>query len=374
MRSGKYITQLKGSADYNAFVPNPLPFEIKIDSGLQNLLSRADLALGRLDGIAEILPDVDFFILMYIRKEATMSSQVEGTQATFSDLLKAEAKIKDLEVHKDVDELVNYVNAMNHGLKRLETLELSLRLIKEIHKILLHGVRGEYKTPGEFRISQNWVGGATIETASYIPPPAHEVMPSLGNLENFLHDKSQLPILIKTGLIHSQFENIHPFLDGNGRIGRLLVTFYLCQQKVLQKPLLYLSEFFKQHRQAYYDKLNAVHEKDAIEEWLKFFLEGVTTTSNKAVETARKILQLRDEDIKKVTKLGRSAERGMKLLNFLYKTPIIKVKNVEVIAELKNPNALALISKFIKAGILKETTGKKRNRAFTYENYVKLFE
>lgn len=374
MRSGKYITQLKGSAEYKAFISNPLPFEIKIDSSLQNLLSRADLALGRLDGIAEILPDVDFFILMYIRKEATMSSQVEGTQATFSDLLKAEAKIKDLEVHKDVDELVNYVNAMNHGLKRLETLELSLRLIREIHRILLHGVRGEYKTPGEFRISQNWVGGATIETASYIPSPAHEVLPLLGNLENFLHDNSQLPVLIKTGLIHSQFENIHPFLDGNGRIGRLLVTFYLCQQKVLQKPLLYLSEFFKQHRQAYYDKLNAVHEKDAIEEWLKFFLEGVTTTSNKAVDTARKILQLRDEDIKKVARLGRSAERGMKLLNFLYKTPIIKVKNVEVIAELKNPNALALISKFIKAGILKETTGKKRNRAFTYENYVKLFE
>lgn len=374
MRSGKYVTQLKDTAEYKAFVSNPLPFEIKIDSVLQSLLSKADLALGRLDGIAEILPDVDFFILMYIRKEATMSSQVEGTQATFSDLLKAEAKIKDLEVHKDVDELINYVNAMNHGLRRLETLPLSLRLIKEIHKILLHGVRGEFKTPGEFRISQNWVGGATIETANYIPLPAHEVLPLLGNLENFLHDQSQLPILIKTGLIHSQFENIHPFLDGNGRIGRLLVTFYLCQQKVLQKPLLYLSEFFKQHRQAYYDKLNAVHEKDAIEEWLKFFLEGVTTTSNKAVDTARKILQLRDEDIKKVARLGRSAERGIKLLNFLYKTPIIKVKNVEVVAELKNPNALALISKFIKIGILKETTGKKRNRAFTYANYVKLFE
>jgi len=373
MRSGKYITQLKDTAEYKAFVSNPLPFEIKIDSVLQSLLSKADLALGRLDGIAEILPDVDFFILMYIRKEATMSSQVEGTQATFSDLLKAEAKIKDLEVHKDVDELINYVNAMNYGLKRLETLPISLRLIKEIHRILLHGVRGEFKTPGEFRISQNWVGGATIETASYVPAPAHEVLPSLGKLENFLHDKSHLPILIKTGLIHSQFENIHPFLDGNGRIGRLLVTFYLCQQKVLQKPLLYLSEFFKEHRQAYYDKLNAVHEKDSIEEWLKFFLEGVTTTSNKAVETARKILQLRDEDIRKVAKLGRSADRGIKLLNFLYKTPIIKVKNVEVVAELKNPNALALISKFIKAGILKETTGKKRNRAFTYENYVKLF-
>ena len=373
MRIGKYITQLKGDAEYKAFIPNPLPFEIRIDANLQNLLSKADMALGRLDGIAEILPDVDFFILMYIRKEATLSSQVEGTQATFSDLLKAEAKIEDMEIHKDVDEIVNYINAMNYGLKRLKTLPLSLRLIKEIHKTLLHGVRGEWKNPGEFRTSQNWVGGATINTASFIPTPPHELFSLLGNLENYLHNTAPLPILVKAGLVHAQFENIHPFLDGNGRIGRLLITFYLCQQEVLQRPLLYLSEFFKQHRQAYYDKLNAVHEKDDIEGWLKFFFEGVCVTANKSVETARKILKLRENDVSKFVGLGR-AGKGMQLLNSLYKTPLVSVKGVENITGLKNPNALMLVSKFIKLGILKEITGQKRNRVFSYYNYVKLFE
>jgi Fic family protein len=374
MKTGKYITQLKGNAEYKAFVPALLPYEIKLDHTLNGLLSKADQALGRLDGIAEILPDVDFFILMYMRKEATLSSQVEGTQATFSDLLKAEARIEDTEIHKDVDEIVNYINAMNSGLKRLETLPLSLRLIKEIHKTLLHGVRGEWKTPGEFRTSQNWVGGSTIETASFIPPPAHELSALLGNLENFLHDTSPMPILIKTGVAHSQFENIHPFLDGNGRIGRLLITFYLCQQKVLQRPLLYISEYFKQHRQAYYDKLHAVHEKGDIEGWLKFFLEGVAITSNKAIETARKILQLKNLDHQKIMKLGRSAEKGTMLLSRLYKMPLVRVKDVEKITELKNPNALTLVSKFVKYGILEEITGQKRNRVFMYKRYVKLFE
>lgn len=375
MRAGKIVIQLKGEeAEYKAFVANPLPFNIKIDDELQNLLSKADMALGRLDGIAEILPDVDFFILMYIRKEATLSSQVEGTQATFSDLLKAEAKIEDMEIHKDVDEIVNYVKAMNYGLDRLKTLPLSLRLIKEIHKELLHGVRGEQKTPGEFRRSQNWVGGATIKTASFIPTPPNELLPALGNLENFLHDTSPLPVLVKAGVIHAQFENIHPFLDGNGRIGRLLITFYLCQQGVLQRPLLYLSEFFKQHRQVYYDKLDAFHAKDQIEEWLKFFFEGVQVTSNKAVETARKILQLKENDIRKITGLGRTTEKGLLLLNTLYKMPVVTVKRVEEITGLKNPNALGLVSKFTKLGILKEITGQKRNRIFSYQNYVKLFE
>ncbi len=374
MRTGKYVTQLKGGAEYHAFIPNPLPLEVRADVGLQNLLSKADVALGRLDGIAEILPDVDFFILMYMRKEATLSSQVEGTQATFSDLLKVEAKIEDLEIHKDVDEIVNYINAMNYGLDRLKTLPLSLRLIKEIHKTLLHGVRGERKTPGEFRVSQNWVGGATIQTASFIPPPPHELPELLGNLEKFLHDTSPLPILVKAGLVHAQFENIHPFLDGNGRIGRLLITFYLCHQGILQRPLLYLSEFFKQHRQAYYDKLSAFHEKDEIEEWLKFFFEGVQVTSAKAVETARGILRLKESDVHKITELGRSTEKGLQLLKSLYKMPFVTVKRVEKITGLKNPNALALVSKFTKLGILEEITGQKRNRVFNYKNYVKLFE
>lgn len=373
-RTGKYINQLRGDIQYKAFVPNALPFEIKIDEALRHLLSKADLALGRLDGITEILPDVNFFIFMYTRKEATLSSQVEGTEATFADVLKVEAKIKDGEIHKDVDEILNYIKAMDYGLKRLEELPLSLRLIREIHKTLLKGVRGEGRTPGEFRKTQNWVGGATIQTARFVPPPAHELMPLLDNLEKFLHDPAPKPILIKIGLIHSQFESIHPFLDGNGRVGRLLITFYLCQQGILKKPLLYLSEFFKAHRQEYYDRLNAVHEKDDIEGWLKFFVEGVAITGDKAVDTTRKILKLREKDIHKVMTLPRASEKGKVLLDFLYKAPLVQIKTVERVTGLKNPNALALVSKFIKLGILKEITGQKRNRIFSYKDYIDLFE
>ncbi len=374
MKTGRYISQLKGELQYKAFLPNPLPFKIEIDEELQSLLSKADLTLGRLDGIAETLPDVDFFILMYIRKEATLSSQVEGTQATFNDVLKAEAKIEALEDRKDVDEVLNYIKAMNYGLERLKTFPLSLRLVKEIHKILLSGVRGEGREPGEFRKSQNWIGGATIQRASFVPAPPQEVMPLLDNLEKFLHDNSFLPILLKTGLIHSQFENIHPFLDGNGRIGRLLITFYLCQQKALDKPLLYLSDFFKEHRQEYYDRLNAFHEKDDIEGWLKFFLEGVAITANQAVETSKKILKLREMDLNKISKLGRSTSKATLIFNFLFHTPYLTIKDVEKITEVKNPNALALVKKMVGLNILKEITGRKRNKVFVYQSYVSLFD
>jgi len=375
MRTGKYITQLKGDLEYKAFIPNPLPFEIKIDKEFQSLLSEADQSLGRLDGIAETLPDVDFFILMYIRKEATLSSQVEGTEATFADVLKAEAKIRDLEIHKDVDEILNYINAMNYGLKRMETLPLSLRLIKEIHKILLTGVRGEGREPGEFRKTQNWIGGGpSIQKASFVPPPPNEIMPLLDNLEKFFYDKSPTPILVKTGLIHAQFEVIHPFLDGNGRIGRLLITFYLCQQKVLHKPLLYLSDFFKKYKQEYYDRLNAFHEKDDIEGWLKFFLNGIIITAKEAVETSKKIIKLREEDMKRIFTLGRSVNKATLVFNHLFHTPLITIKDVEKITGLKNPNALALINKLVNLGILTETTGRKRNKVFAYERYIKLFE
>jgi len=374
MRSGKYVNQLNNELRYKAFVPNFLPFEIKIDNELQSLLSKADLALGRLDGIAETLPDVDFFILMYVRKEATLSSQVEGTQATFADVLKAEAKIEDLEIHKDVDEVLNYIKAMNYGLEQLKTFPLSLRLIKEIHKILLAGVRGEGREPGEFRRTQNWIGGSTIQRAYFVPAPPQEIMPLLDNFEKFLHDKSPLPILIKTGLLHAQFENIHPFLDGNGRIGRLLITFYLCQQKILNKPLLYISDFFKKYRQEYYDRLNAFHEKDDIEGWLKFFLEGVAITAEEAVETSKKILKLREKDSEKIFSLGRSAKKAKLVFDFLFHSPLITIKDVERITGLKNPNALALINKLVKFEILKEITGRKRNKIFAYQKYIKLFE
>ena len=373
MRAGQHITQSSGISKYKAFVPNPLPFKIKMDNVLQSRLSEADQALGRLDGIAELLPDVDFFVLMYMGKEATLSSQVEGTNATFSDLLKAEADIQDPEVHSDVDEIQNYVKAMNYGLERLETLPLSLRLIREIHKELLSGVRGQGKTPGVFRKSQNWVGGQSIDTASFVPPPPQEVMPLLANLEKYLHDKTPAPILLKTGLAHVQFEAIHPFLDGNGRIGRLLVTFYLCQQHVLRKPLLFLSEYFMANRQEYYDRLNAAHDRDDLEGWLRFFLQGVSSTAAKATETAGKVLTLREHDMRAATSLGAVSENAVKLLNHLHGKPYVRIKDVESIVGLSNPNALALIGKMSKLGILTEITGRKRNKVFAYSPYIEAF-
>lgn len=373
-RSGTYVSQLSGNAAYRAFMPNPLPFDIKPDPVLQHLLSKADMAVGRLNGIAETVPDVDFFILMYVRKEATLSSQIEGTRATFSDVLKAEAKMSDNGIHSDVDEILNYIRAMNHGLKRLESFPLSLRLIREIHAELLRGVRGAHKTPGAFRVSQNWIGGPTIAAASYVPPPHIALTRLLDNLEKFMHDKQPLPVLIKAGLIHSQFEAIHPFLDGNGRMGRLLVTFYLCQQGALRKPLLYLSEFFKRHRQDYYDKLNAVPAKDDIEGWLKFFLTGVAAVADEAVETAMKIQRLHDTDAKKVAAMGRTGDRGAKLLRALFRTPLVRIKDIERIAGISNPNALLLVRKFVASGILKEKTGFKRNRVFAYQRYIDAFE
>lgn len=374
MRSGNYINQLQGDARYKAFIPSTLPFEIKHEEKLQSLLSRADLALGRLDGVADILPNVDFFIFMYVSKEATVSSQIEGTQATFIDVLKKEANIQEGEMHKDVDEVINYIAAMNYGLGRLKELPISLRLFKEIHKILLREVRGEGKNPGEFRTSQNWIGGPTIETATFVPPPASEVINHMGNLEEYIHKADSTPVLIKTGLLHAQFETIHPFLDGNGRIGRLLITFYLCQQQILRKPLLYLSDFFKRNRQTYYDRLNLFREKDDIEGWLEFFLQGITETSQRAVETARKIIKLRDYGMKQIAKLGRSTEKGIYLYDYLFRTPMVRVKDVERILNIKNPNALTLVSKFVELGILKELTGFKRNRVFSFADYIVLFE
>jgi Fic family protein len=374
MRTGRYVTQGTGKAQYKAFIPNPLPFKLNMDNNLQSLLSRADVALGRLDGITEILPDVDYFIFMYVRKEATLSSQVEGTKATFSDALKAEASIKSAEIHDDVDEILNYIEAMNYGLQRLDTLPISLRLIREIHGILLSGVRGERKTPGEFRKSQNWVGGNDIRTASFIPPPAGEIQALLSNLEKFIHDKSPLPLLVKAGLLHSQFETIHPFLDGNGRIGRLLITFFLCQQGMLNKPLLYISEFFMENRDKYYEQLNSYHNKGDVEGWLRFFLDGVLITAERSIETARKVLALREQDIRKISEAGGSAQRALSLLDALYHTPLVRVKDIEGLVDIRNPNALALTNKMIKLGILKEITGQKRNRIFAYDDYIKLFQ
>lgn len=375
LRTGKFVRQMSGEASFQAFLPNRLPFPLDLKPPLQKLLSEADFELGRLDGLCELLPDVDFFILMYVRKEATLSSQIEGTKATFSDVLKAEAKIDGPEIHSDVDEIRNYIQAMNYGLKRLKDLPLSLRLIREIHGKLLQGVRGHHKMPGEFRRSQNWIGGVSPALAFYVPPPAHELPSLLDNFEKFLHrDTEPIPLLIKAGLLHAQFEAIHPFLDGNGRVGRLLITLYLCERGALQKPLLYLSEFFKQHQQEYYRRLNAAHTEDDLEGWLSFFLSGIITTAKKAYQTSKKILSRKEEDAEKIAAMGKSVPMAIKLFHHLFRTPLIRIKDAERFTGLKNPNAINLVRKFVNAGILHEQSGRKRNRVFAYRKYIELFE
>lgn len=372
-RSGRYIRQLTG---YRAFVPAALPPQPPVRINAE-LLSRADRALGRLDGSVLTLPNPELFVMMYVRKEAVFSSQIEGTQSSLQDVLAAEAQVLSPEQPRDVHEVVNYVRAMNYGLARLATLPVSVRLIREIHRELLQGVRGSSLTPGELRTSQNWIGpaGSSLADASFVPPPPDEVPRALGDLEKFLHRASDIPLLARIGMAHAQFETIHPFLDGNGRVGRLLITFLLCQQGVLQKPVLYLSHYLKQHRQEYYDRLQAVRDAGDWEGWLDFFLRGVAEVSALATETARKILLLREDHRAQITdKLGRSAAHGHKVLEMLFRHPIVSGKQVRQFAGIAAPSANRLVARLQDAGVLLEFTGNKRNRRFRYDGYIRLFD
>ena len=373
-RAGRYGRQPAG---YRAFLPEPLPPVPPVRmTALQGHLSQADRALGRLDGSIQTLPHPDLFVFMYVRKEAVLSSQIEGTQSSLQDVLAAEAQILSPERPQDVTEVVNYVRAMNHGLARLATLPVSVRLIREIHARLLEGVRGAHLTPGEIRTSQNWIGpaGCTLDEATFVPPPPHEVARLLSDLERFLHAESDLPLLVKIGLAHAQFETIHPFLDGNGRIGRLLITFLLCEQKVLLKPVLYLSHYFKRQRQQYYDRLQAVRDAGDWEGWLAFFMTGVAEVSAQATDTARRILALREDHRRAITdQLGRAAGNGHRVLEHLYEHPIVSVGDVQALIGMTYPAANDLVARLATAGILQEITGYARNRRFRYEAYVRLF-
>lgn len=374
-RAGRYVQQ---SGGYRAFLPASLPPEppVRLEGELQALLSRADRALGRLDGSIQTLPHPDLFVAMYVRKEAVLSSQIEGTQSSLEDVLTAEARVLSADRPNDVDEVFNYVGAMNHGLARLQTLPVSVRLIREIHGRLLTGVRGQHRSPGELRTTQNWIGpgGCTLAEATFVPPPPHDVPRLLGELEAFLHDESPLPLLVRIGLAHVQFETIHPFLDGNGRVGRLLITFLLCEKQVLLKPVLYLSHYFKRHRQQYYDHLQAVRDHGAWEEWLVFFLTGVVEVSQQATETARRILSLRERHRELITEaFGRAAGNGHRVLEHLYQRPIVAVTEVRNLIETSYPAANNLVRQFVRHGILHEMTGQKRHRRFVYRDYVNLF-
>ena len=313
---------------------------------------------------------------MYVRKEAVLSSQIEGTQSSLQDLLSAEAQLFDHDRPRDVDEVLNYVSAMNHGLERLATLPVSTRLIREIHRELLTGVRGSHLTPGELRTTQNWIGpgGCTLAEAIFVPPPPTEVPHALGDLERFLHADDGLPLLIKIGLAHAQFETIHPFLDGNGRVGRLLITFLLCERQVLPKPVLYLSHYFKRRRQSYYDHLQAVRDAGAFEEWLAFFLTGIVEVSVEASATARRILLLREQHRSLIAeRLGRAAGDGHRTLEYLFEHPIVSVNQVRNLNGTTYPPANQLVERLTEIGILSEVTGQIRNRRFRYDPYIQLF-
>lgn len=374
-RAGRYIRQPTG---YRAFIPAPLPPEppLALTGALPGLLSQADRALGRLDGSVLTLPNPDLFVFMYVRKEAVLSSQIEGTQSSLQDLLAAEADLFDDTMPRDVDEVVNYVRAMKHGLARLEQLPVSVRLIREIHAELMQGVRGGRLQPGELRHSQNWIGpaGCTLATATFVPPPHEEVPNALGALERFLHGQDDLPPLIRIALAHVQFETIHPFLDGNGRVGRLLITFLLTECGVLHKPVLYLSHYFRRHRQAYYDHLQSVRDHGTWEAWLEFFLRGVIEVAGEAAETSRRIQLLREQNRAAITEhLGRAAGNGHRVLESLFDRPIVAVADVKGMTGTTYPAANNLVAKLVDHGILSEMTGYSRNRRFRYEPYVRLF-
>lgn len=347
-----------------------------MDMELYSLLSKADRALGRLDGSIQTLPNPDLFVFMYVRKEAVLSSQIEGTQASIGDLLEIEARIFNPERPNDVGEVLNYVVAMNHGLSRLAHLPLSLRLIREIHVELMAGVRGERLRPGEFRISQNWIGppGATISEATFIPPPPAELPRLLGEFEAYLHDRDTSPALLQIGIAHAQLETLHPFLDGNGRVGRLLITFMLCEREILIKPVLYLSRYFKKHRQEYYDHLQANRDHGALEDWLAFFLRGIAEVSNEATETARRIVAMRETHRNLINAaFGRVAGNAAMVLDMLFGKPIISVGDVQERTGLTFPASNTLVERFREHGMLSEITGNRRNRRFRYDPYIALF-
>jgi Fic family protein len=372
-RAGRVVRQPSG---YVAFVPAPLPPDppLEIDEQMLTLVADATLALGRLDGIAENVPDPDFFVAMYVNREAVLSSQIEGTQSTLDDLLAVDIAPGTRGLPDDVEEVVNYVNAMNYGLSRLATLPLSLRLIREIHAELLKGGRGAHRTPGEFRKTQNWIGpeGAPLSQATFVPPPVPAMHEALDNFERFLHSDRRAPLLMDAGLAHAQFETIHPFLDGNGRVGRLLITFLLVHGGALQRPLLYLSYYFKLRRAEYYDRLMAVRLDGDWEGWLRFFLRGVSETATEARVTAQQIFDLREEHRQLV--LDQSiAPNGLNLLALLFRRPLINVALVARELDVSFQTANVLVGRFDELDLLQEITGARRGRIFRYEPYVRLF-
>ncbi len=368
--SGTFVQQ----GDYRSFQPHPINrFWVVDDTNIQRLLDQANLALGKLDMYSDYIPNIDLFIQMHVLKEATQSSKIEGTQTNIEEALMA---LEDIPLDKrdDWQEVQNYVQAMNQAIEKLNYLPFSTRLIKETHQILLQGVRGEYKQPGEFRKSQNWIGGATIKDAIFIPPISVSINELMTDIEFFVHNETYyFPELLKIALVHYQFETIHPFLDGNGRVGRLLITLYLVSKKILKQPILYLSDFFERHRNYYYDNLMNVRIKNDLAQWFKFFLTGVIETAQNGIITFDNILKLQKQIDIKIQTLGSRSVKAQKVLYYLYQHPIINAVQVAELTELSATSAYKLIDNLVQLSILKEITGGKRSKIYIFDEYVKLF-
>jgi Fic family protein len=365
------------STGYKSFVPKKLPPDppLKMDEEMIALLSTADRKLGRLDGITQVLPNPQLFVAMYVKKEALLSSQIEGTQASLIDVLNTDQE--SVNQKSDVSEVVNYVKAMNYGLHRLKEFPLSLRLIKEIHAILLEEGRGSLKSPGEFRRTQNWIGpsGCTLTTATFVPPTVIDMEQSLNDLELFFYDESYIPALIKIALIHAQFETIHPFLDGNGRMGRLLITFWLCQQNILSEPLLYLSYFFKQNRIEYYDRLMEVRKKGDWEGWIKFFLRGIAEVSEESTTSAKQIISLKERFSKILYDKNSNNSNYQRLLDSLFLDPIVSKNRVLELLDVSYPTASSVVDEFCDLKILQDATPlQNRNKKYIFMDYLNILD
>ena len=376
--SGRYEVTIVGGERIRAFVPAPLPPQppVSWDAGLQRALEAATLAVGRLDGVSTVLPDTALFLYTYVRKEAVLSSQIEGTQSSLSDLLLFELDEAPGVPLADVIEVSNYVAALEHGLERLRGgFPLSNRLLREIHGIILSRGRGSGKDPGEFRRSQNWIGGTRPGNAYFVPPPHRSVPDCMADLERFLHgDEDGIPLLVRAGVAHLQFQTIHPFLDGNGRVGRLLITLLLCSAGVLRQPLLYLSLYLKEHRSTYYDLLDAVRRNGDWEAWLAFFLDGVRITADGAVRTAEAIEALFRADRERIGTLGRVAGSALRVHQVLTSRPMVSIGEVRRRSAISHPAAGAAFERLVELGIVREITGRKRDRLFSYQGYLEILD
>lgn len=370
-KSGTYINQ----GTFKSFQPKQINRKWSLeDIDIITLLSKADRQLGRLDMYSEYVPNIDLSISMHVLKEAIQSSKIEGTKTSIEEALKDISDISE-EKRDDWEEVQNYIEALNSAIKKLDQLPFSSRLIKQTHKILLQGVRGKYKIPGEFRTSQKWIGGASISDAVFIPPIHQDVSDLMADLEKFAHNEEhQFPDLLKIALIHYQFETIHPFLDGNGRVGRLMITLYLVEKGILKKPILYLSDFFERNRNLYYNNLMNVRTNHNIKQWIKFFLVGVIETAENSIETFDQILKLQKEVDEKLQKLGSRTNNARTVISYLYQKPIIDANRVSKITDISPPSAYKLIAELEKLNILEEITGAQRGKKYWFTDYIKIFK